>query len=70
MIGQLILILIVRDGLEKCDYARFFNYIKHPSAVLAHPTNDHYLPLLYLSVPLKMKNPNFLMKKLSIGQSQ
>ncbi|MBI5422234.1 4,5-DOPA dioxygenase extradiol [Candidatus Peregrinibacteria bacterium] len=37
----------VRDNLSIGNHQALIDYEKHPQAKLAHPTNEHYLPLLY-----------------------
>lgn len=38
---------MVKESLERKKYDCLINYTKHSSSRMAHPTNDHYLPLLY-----------------------
>lgn len=37
----------VKDNLSTRDHGALIRYESHPQAALAHPSNEHYLPLLY-----------------------
>src|SRR3989344_5594648 len=39
---------MVKENVMSKRYDLLINYTRHPSALMAHPTNDHYLPLLYI----------------------
>lgn len=50
---------IVKDSIEKNDPTPLINYQQLGKlATMAHPTNDHYLPLMY-SLGLRAKDDNF-----------
>ncbi len=50
---------IVKNNLDKKDYEKLINYTEYPQSTLAHPTNDHYLPLLYVIGAAEGENPQF-----------
>jgi len=49
----------VKDSLEKQDYDALINYTEHRSSTLAHPTNEHYIPLLYVIGAAENQKPQF-----------
>ena len=50
----------VKHSLETRDDDALINYARQKSASLAHPTNDHYLPLLYVIGASETEKPQFL----------
>ncbi len=51
----------VKRQLEQKQHGPLINYLEHKSAGLAHPTNDHYLPLLYvIGAAGKEEKPSFI----------
>ena len=58
---------IVKEDLIKMDYKSLINYTKYKSARLAHPTNDHYLPLIYVIGAAKNEKPKFFCEKVDFG---
>lgn len=58
---------IVKDNLSSGDYENLINYTKYPSAALAHPTNDHYLPLLYVIGAAGNEKPKFFNEEIIWG---
>jgi 4,5-DOPA dioxygenase extradiol len=57
----------VKDSLEKEDYNALINYTNHKSSSLAHPTNEHYLPLLYVIGVVENEKPQFLNEGIFAG---
>ncbi|MBI5391702.1 4,5-DOPA dioxygenase extradiol [Candidatus Woesearchaeota archaeon] len=60
----------VKENVKKRDDQKIINYLQHPAAVLAQPTNDHYLPLLYILGAAEKEEPSFCNEKIiysSIG---
>ena len=57
----------VKSNLESGKYTQLINYNKHPTAALAHPTNDHYLPLLYVIGAAGKEKPQFFNEKIVYG---
>jgi 4,5-DOPA dioxygenase extradiol len=60
----------VKSALEKNDFSKLINYEKHPSSSHAVPTNDHYLPLLYVigaSDASDAEKPKFYCEKIAYG---
>lgn len=57
----------VKDSLEKEDYNALISYTKHKSSALAHPTNEHYLPLLYVIGAVENEKPQFLNEGIFAG---
>jgi 4,5-DOPA dioxygenase extradiol len=57
----------IKNCLMKNDYDSLMNYKKFNSAQLAHPTNDHYLPLLYAVGASNGAHPIFYNEKISDG---
>jgi len=49
----------IKKGLESGDADAIINYTKNKSARMAHPTNDHYLPLLYVLGASTKEKPQF-----------
>jgi 4,5-DOPA dioxygenase extradiol len=58
---------IVKDNLISRNYYKLISYTKYPSAGLAHPTNDHYLPLLYTIGAAVGEEPHFFNEKIVYG---
>jgi len=50
----------VKRKLESRDDAALIDYTKQRSASSAHPTYDHYLPLLYVIGASENETPQFL----------
>lgn len=58
----------VEVNLTSRDDKKIIHYEKEPSAPLAHPTNDHYIPLLYvLGAAEKNEKPFFFNEKIVYG---
>src|SRR3989344_801986 len=57
----------VKNNLIKLDYQKLINYTPHPFAALAHPTNDHYLHLLYVLGAAENETPNFFCEEIVYG---
>ena len=58
---------MVKDNLVSKKYDDLVNYTKHPSSRMAHPTNDHYLPLLYVIGAAFREVPQFFNEKIVYG---
>jgi 4,5-DOPA dioxygenase extradiol len=54
----------IQKSLEADDVANLLNYKKHPSSRYAVPTNDHYIPLLYVVGASLGEKPKFYCKKI------
>jgi len=54
----------VKKNLETKDFGSLINYKNQSSARLAHPTNDHYLPLMYVIGASDKQNPKFSCEKI------
>ena len=50
----------VRKSLEDCNIENLLNYTKHRYGRYAVPTNDHYIPLLYVVGASDLEHPKFL----------
>ena len=57
----------VKDSLAKGAHHELIEYAKRPSARLAHPTNDHYLPLLYSLGAAANEKPEFFNEKITMA---
>jgi len=58
----------VKTSIEKKDYISLIDYEKQKSSRLSHPTNDHYLPLIYiLGAVEKDEKPYFFNEKIVYG---
>ncbi len=58
----------VKMHLENREDKKIIHYEQSPHAKLAHPTNDHYLPLLYiLGATDKKEIPTFFNEKIVFG---
>jgi 4,5-DOPA dioxygenase extradiol len=57
----------VKKNLEMKDYNALINYKNQPSARHAHPTNDHYLPLMYVIGASDNQNPEFFCEEIVYG---
>ncbi len=58
----------VQTNLESRNDEALIHYEKNPHAQLAHPTNDHFLPLLYaLGAAPKNEKPFFVNEKIVYG---
>ncbi len=57
----------VKRALEKKDHKALVDYKKHKSAELAHPTNEHYLPLLYCTGAAKRERVEFFCEEIFAG---
>jgi len=53
-----------KNALEARDHSALINYDSEPSARLAVPTNEHYLPLLYAAGAAGKEKPRFFNEKL------
>ncbi|MFH0889728.1 MAG: 4,5-DOPA dioxygenase extradiol [Candidatus Aenigmatarchaeota archaeon] len=58
---------VVKTNLVKKDYGNLINYLKYPSASIAHPTNDHYMPLLYAAGAAENEKPQFFNNEIIYG---
>ena len=54
----------VKTSLEKKNFEALINYKKQSSSRYAHPTNDHYIPLLYVIGASDMQTPEFSCEKI------
>ena len=52
----------VKDYIQQGKYEHLVDYIQIPSARLAHPTDEHYLPLLYVLGAAGVSVPRFFNK--------
>lgn len=57
----------VKVRLINKDYDALINYTKNKSASLAHPTNDHYLPLIYVMGAAEGEEAEFFCEKIIFG---
>ena len=57
----------VKRSLELRDDPVLIDYSKQKSASLAHPTNDHYLPLLYTIGACEKEKPHFINETIFAG---
>jgi 4,5-DOPA dioxygenase extradiol len=58
----------VKTSLENRDDKKLIHFAQDPHAQLAHPTNDHFLPLLYiLGASDKKEKPFFFNEKIVFG---
>ncbi len=57
----------VKKNIEEGDYNQLIKYNKQPTAILAHPTNDHYLPLLYVLGAAVKEKAQFFNEKIVYG---
>jgi 4,5-DOPA dioxygenase extradiol len=57
----------VRESLETAHIGALIDYSSHRYARLAHPTNDHYLPLLYAIGAAGDEKPRFFNEKIVYG---
>ncbi len=57
----------VKTSIINNNYEALINYEKEHSARYAHPTNDHYLPLLYVIGASDMQKPEFFCEKIVYG---
>ena len=58
----------VKTNLEKRDDNSLIDYMKNKSASISHPSNDHYLPLMYvLGAAGKEEKPKFFNEKIVLG---
>ena len=58
---------IVKNNLARKDYGSMINYTKYPSSASAHPTNDHYIPLIYVIGAALGEKPKFFNEKIVYG---
>ncbi len=54
----------VRDALVAKDYQVLINFEKHPHAHVAHPTVDHFLPLLFVIGASQGEDPTFFCEQI------
>jgi 4,5-DOPA dioxygenase extradiol len=59
--------LFVKNSLETRDDASLINFTAHRSWLSAHPTYDHYLPLLYVMGASRGERPQFFNDKIVFG---
>ncbi len=59
--------LMIRAELEKNNFDALVNYMSHPLASLALPTNEHYLPLLYTVGASDGEKPQFFNESIFAG---
>ena len=57
----------VKRSLKLRDELALIDYSKQKSASLAHPTNDHYLPLLYIIGACEKEKPQFFNETIFAG---
>ena len=58
----------VKTNLESRDDKKIIHYENEPSVQLAHPSNDHYIPVLYvLGAAEKNEKPFFFNEKIVYG---
>lgn len=57
----------VKEKLLKQDYSALINYKKQKTADLAHPTNDHFIPLIYTIGAAKGEKPKFFNENITLG---
>lgn len=57
----------VKKNLEAKDYDALVSYKNQPSAKHAHPTNDHYIPLMYVIGASDAQSPEFYCGKIVYG---
>ena len=57
----------VKRSLEHRDYEALLNYQNNKLAMMAHPTNDHYLPLIYIIGAAIDEEPRFFNEKIVLG---
>ncbi len=58
---------IVKENLNKKDHHSLINYTKYKSSNLAHPTNDHYIPLIYVIGAAENESIQFFNEKIIMG---
>jgi len=58
---------IVKNNLITRDYASLINYAKYPAAQLAHPTSEHFLPLLCVIGAAGDDSPRFFNETIFAG---
>ncbi|HLD40484.1 MAG TPA: 4,5-DOPA dioxygenase extradiol [Candidatus Nanoarchaeia archaeon] len=57
----------VKKSIQDSNYDQLLNYNQHPHAILAHPTNDHYLPLIYVLGAAEKEKAQFFNEKIVYG---
>jgi 4,5-DOPA dioxygenase extradiol len=57
----------VKANLENGDYDNLVSYEEHKLSDLAHPTNEHYLPLLYVIGAAENEKPQFVNETIFAG---
>lgn len=57
----------VKKSIENKDYNSIIEYTKQKSAMLAHPSNEHYIPLLYTAGASDDSRPIFFNEKIVYG---
>jgi 4,5-DOPA dioxygenase extradiol len=57
----------IQDNLAQSDHDAIIHYIQNKSAQLAHPTNEHYLPLLYVIGASGKEKPQFFNEGMQYG---
>lgn len=57
----------IKMNLEGRDDGALINFTAHRSGLMAHPTYDHYLPLLYVMGASQGEKPQFFNEKIVFG---
>jgi 4,5-DOPA dioxygenase extradiol len=57
----------VKTKIEKLSYESLIDYQKHKLSAIAHPTNEHYLPILYVLGAAENEKPEFFNEKIYAG---
>jgi 4,5-DOPA dioxygenase extradiol len=57
----------IKKLIQKKDYKKLIDYTKLPNIIKAHPTNDHYLPLLYVLGAAGESKASFFTEEIVFG---
>ena len=57
----------VKDSLKKKDYKSLINFKQNKLTQMAHPTHDHYLPLIYAMGASEGESPKFFNESIFAG---